>query len=1451
MNAVAARFVAFLALLLLILLQWSGSDAAPQAGGAGLGLKFRGRKFSYSPVTSNLYATGDFVHIRAGCADEQQLLQPTVNYTVEYWGYLDPPEIFDAALIPHFFSMAQEYNFHVNYAVNSPDGNIYWFWVWITACGVTTGTTPYGNIMIPKTWMHFAIVNNNGNITTYQNGEPTGTFFCNAPFNTPPVWMMGARDWSTETNRQTQLTPYYSLAGSMADFRFWSRPLSRAEITSRLQRTLTPAEQSDPSLLVYFDLRNADGHVIPNLATRNRRIQGFMGGALGLEASRPAIEPSSAPLVNTWTSERTVRVVMKESGDYQSTIIVPISAIEDSTGSLLSANAATYRIESFPNSRILTLSRQAYGVAPYTAGPSANIGNAYSLYVTHVRDDSVQAWADQTFTVSVTVGGNTILVPVTVTIRKNAAPILGDTGGAIVPPDVPTDASLTPLYSTKNLVWKNDSFNLPITFEFWFVTTLDNKAIYFTDIQNPNQGRINAEVNKNLNFDYGWDYDNSGRTFVPIRHKFGIWSHAAMVSNGKGGVQNLYLNGELVASAPGNVPVRGKSGDPPVDAAGNFYSNLTANLAIDELRIWSTNRSIAEIRRDMFRTLTGKEPNLYLYHNFDSHTVNKDGSLLFKDLGPNGYDLVCKGFTKPGDCPLVRSQGIPIGGQITDITFADGAPFAYWDPQGMDVDDDSTFIRFVVDELPRDAQLVAEKNVTLRGLDGDTRNGISKPQYISNVTEGAFIRKTQFIPAVQIVPSALGGGNPYTSFKYHVTDGLRNSAIGTVNIYRKCPPGTYLDQARRQCILCSPGFYSTTFSYNDKCLPCPVGTSQPRAGSALCVPCEQALFISFARAINTTTNTPIPYPATLPTTTVGVEDVSSFGTFQDQAAQSMCKPCLSLSYATQSGATSCDGQAFIPKYVALGGIESLFVSPAPEVIPSTPFNATTNNTVKSVVLSTESKQQQQQQGGRISSVLQAPTNDVLSALNDAGVLTAPRAVLATSIVVAVITLLGLVGIYVFSGDPVIKASSPICLTFTAVGIMMGVMSTVTYSVRPTVASCVSEIWIYPISWSLVMGTLISKTFRILRIFNNPRALKIRMTNWDLFGYMFAAVAVNIVILLVWSIYDAPAPITVQRGNAAGLIFISCSSRSSVVQSAFTAVLYLYNATLLCILCLLAFLTRNVNALFSESKYIGYFVYTSIGSLGIFVPLTYMPSNDIMTVYAFKSIAIIVTSASAMVTLIGVKFYTIFQNRQTEAVGGVKSSAAQTLMSSASIETASGGKRVAFGAAIVNQFKDKMNSFTAPVVYSSKKVGVVFWKSKVAVLNTEHRILYLVSVDPISEKDLKAKGPQVVVPETIVFPMTKVVSCLMDPSSQNQTSTSNSAEGATTTMGGTGGGTIVSLTNTETNHMITIQFESAQSRKDFEAALKKLGGDVTIGAEKKGGGSSVNQSKSVMSSASMM
>jgi len=146
-------------------------------------------------------------------------------------------------------------------------------------------------------------------------------------------------------------------------------------------------------------------------------------------------------------------------------------------------------------------------------------------------------------------------------------------------------------------------------------------------------------------------YDNQRRNHrITANHvlKLGKWYHIAAVS-GAGGMK-LYLNGKLV----GTNPYEGSFSS--IENNTNNYigkSNWKVDAyfkgEIDELRIWNFPRTEEEIKRDMYRELTGNEEGLVALYHF-----NEESGDIVYDSTPNHNDGRLVGDAKfiPSTAPV-------------------------------------------------------------------------------------------------------------------------------------------------------------------------------------------------------------------------------------------------------------------------------------------------------------------------------------------------------------------------------------------------------------------------------------------------------------------------------------------------------------------------------------------------------------------------------------------------------------------------------------------------------------------------------------------------------------------------------------------------------------------------------------------------------------------------------
>ena len=138
-----------------------------------------------------------------------------------------------------------------------------------------------------------------------------------------------------------------------------------------------------------------------------------------------------------------------------------------------------------------------------------------------------------------------------------------------------------------------------------------------------------------------WFFYRDFFTFVdrhlspPVPLKSRKWYHIAVTLEA-GGTVKTYLNGDLVDEWKIDVPIHSAGVlrigmSPPT--SDEFFNGF-----LDEIRIWNTARTQAEIQTTMNTTLAGNEPGLVGYWNFDDGTAN--------DLSPNGNYGTLKGDAK-------------------------------------------------------------------------------------------------------------------------------------------------------------------------------------------------------------------------------------------------------------------------------------------------------------------------------------------------------------------------------------------------------------------------------------------------------------------------------------------------------------------------------------------------------------------------------------------------------------------------------------------------------------------------------------------------------------------------------------------------------------------------------------------------------------------------------------
>jgi hypothetical protein len=165
------------------------------------------------------------------------------------------------------------------------------------------------------------------------------------------------------------------------------------------------------------------------------------------------------------------------------------------------------------------------------------------------------------------------------------------------------------------------------TIEFWmFVPSSAGSTIHAINTNFNNQGStfIRLLPNSGASKVEFWVNGNSSYNTIPsTTNSFttGVWNHFAVSYNETTGEAAIYINGLLNYSYSFTVPLGVNNQTSKICILANAdNSTVTQSAIIDEVRIWSGVRSAQEIGSNYNSCMTGQEPNLLAYYDFESES---------------------------------------------------------------------------------------------------------------------------------------------------------------------------------------------------------------------------------------------------------------------------------------------------------------------------------------------------------------------------------------------------------------------------------------------------------------------------------------------------------------------------------------------------------------------------------------------------------------------------------------------------------------------------------------------------------------------------------------------------------------------------------------------------------------------------------------------------------------
>lgn len=270
-------------------------------------------------------------------------------------------------------------------------------------------------------------------------------------------------------------------------------------------------------------------------------------------------------------------------------------------------------------------------------------------------------------------------------------------------------------------------------------------------------------------------------------------------------------------------------------------------------------------------------------------------------------------------------------------------------------------------------------------------------------------------------------------------------------------------------------------------------------------------------------------------------------------------------------------------------------------------------------------------------------------------LSVPLAQVVFSICVFIIAIsLFLIFLLFFYRDvPDVKRSSPTFCICILLGVILMMASLMTWSVTQTPFTCTLKVWLSVLGIGLVVGSLLTKSYRIYRIFRTKRVRITLITDKELLRMLAVLLLVDIVFLSIGTFIDGPrSPVVVYSPYNSLYSFTSCSDfyidaatglpyqdGLGSIDGAILFIVIIYNALLLLLSALFAYHVRAIDKRFSGIRELIIIIYTwsAISVIGLAVYFSFQDVNDSST-YQYLTRAICGILAS--IILIVVLFYSL-------------------------------------------------------------------------------------------------------------------------------------------------------------------------------------------------------------------
>lgn len=254
-----------------------------------------------------------------------------------------------------------------------------------------------------------------------------------------------------------------------------------------------------------------------------------------------------------------------------------------------------------------------------------------------------------------------------------------------------------------------------ITLEAWIYPTAFQPNIWQGNVINKNDDsqtgymlRVGGAGQVNFNFgSFGaWNELNSGAGALTLN----TWHHIAGTYDGANA--RVYVDGIEVAAQPYTASIASAT-EPLYLGEDPFYSGRYFPGSIDEVRIWNTTLSAAEINASMNDELCTTDPNLMAYYRFNDGVAggNNFGQITLIDESGNGVNGTLTNFATSG-VSSNWATGVVLGPGMTNTTVPIDACETYtWAQNGQTYTNSGNYSEMLTGVTGCDSTVTLDLNI--------------------------------------------------------------------------------------------------------------------------------------------------------------------------------------------------------------------------------------------------------------------------------------------------------------------------------------------------------------------------------------------------------------------------------------------------------------------------------------------------------------------------------------------------------------------------------------------------------------------------------------------------------------------------------------------------------------------------------------------------------------------